>query len=269
MKNKEHIAILGCGWLGIPLAKILLQSGYLVHGSTTTPAKIPHLQKWGIRPFLIRINDHLTGPIHQFLQCQTLIINLPPGRRDPNVTTQYPKRIHLLLNNLANTLVQQIIFISATSVYGQQQGICTEDSPLTPNTNSGKALVAAEKLVLDFSVPTTILRLSGLIGPDRHPALFLAGKKDLKRALAPVNLVQQADVIDVIHAILSQNKFGYTYNVCADEHPTRKDYYTAQALQLGLIPPTFDDRDHSQGKVISNTKIKQELNIVFHGIELT
>ena len=38
MNNK--IALIGCGWLGLPLAKSLLKKGYQVAGSTTSVEKL-------------------------------------------------------------------------------------------------------------------------------------------------------------------------------------------------------------------------------------
>jgi 3-hydroxyisobutyrate dehydrogenase-like beta-hydroxyacid dehydrogenase len=46
----KKISILGCGWLGFPLAKALLEK--VPHQwSTTSPDKISILEKAGIHPF--------------------------------------------------------------------------------------------------------------------------------------------------------------------------------------------------------------------------
>jgi 3-hydroxyisobutyrate dehydrogenase-like beta-hydroxyacid dehydrogenase len=47
------ISILGCGWLGLPLAKVLVKNGFSVKGSTTTQDKILVLKQLGVDPFLI------------------------------------------------------------------------------------------------------------------------------------------------------------------------------------------------------------------------
>ena len=44
------ISILGCGWLGFPLAKALLSKGLSVKGSTTSSEKLATLEKAGITP---------------------------------------------------------------------------------------------------------------------------------------------------------------------------------------------------------------------------
>ena len=40
MIQKDKIGIIGCGWLGLPLAKLFLKNGFLVKGSTTSKEKI-------------------------------------------------------------------------------------------------------------------------------------------------------------------------------------------------------------------------------------
>ena len=42
--QKETITILGCGWLGLPLAKALVKAGYQVKGSTTREENLETLR---------------------------------------------------------------------------------------------------------------------------------------------------------------------------------------------------------------------------------
>ena len=42
------ISILGCGWLGFPLAKSLVEKGFSVKGSTTSENKLSILSTAGI-----------------------------------------------------------------------------------------------------------------------------------------------------------------------------------------------------------------------------
>ena len=51
----KNISILGCGWLGEPLAISLLEAGYSVKGSTTTESKLATLEASQIEAYLIDI----------------------------------------------------------------------------------------------------------------------------------------------------------------------------------------------------------------------
>ena len=41
----KQISILGCGWLGLPLAQQLVHEGYQIHGATTSEKKLIVLEK--------------------------------------------------------------------------------------------------------------------------------------------------------------------------------------------------------------------------------
>ncbi len=70
------ISILGCGWLGFPLAKALIENDFSVKGSTTSTDKIGLLENAGIAPFLIELGENeINGNIDEFLEkSQVLII---------------------------------------------------------------------------------------------------------------------------------------------------------------------------------------------------
>jgi UDP-N-acetyl-D-mannosaminuronate dehydrogenase len=77
------ISILGCGWLGLPLAKALIENGFSVKGSTTSTDKLALLENAGITPFLIEIGENeINGNVVEFLEeSRILIINIPPKLR--------------------------------------------------------------------------------------------------------------------------------------------------------------------------------------------
>ena len=80
MIQKDKIGIIGCGWLGLPLAKLFLKNDFLVKGSTTSKEKIKNLKSHNIEPHLIEIKDtEIFGDVQSFLKdLDVLIINIPP-----------------------------------------------------------------------------------------------------------------------------------------------------------------------------------------------
>jgi len=175
------ISVLGCGWLGMPLAKNLL-SNYTVNGSTTTVSKIPILEAMGIASFLIDL-PYTKAPdnLLTFLgNAEQLVINIPPKLRN-NGTENYVSKIESLLSYIAQSNIKHVLFISSTSVYGDTNSIVTENTALEPTTESGKQLVAVEQLLQNNSAfLTTVVRFGGLIGKDRHPVYFWQGSNQLK-----------------------------------------------------------------------------------------
>lgn len=268
-KTMTHtISILGAGWLGEPLAQHLQHLGHQVHVSTRSVDKAARLSGQGLNACVLEVGTQaLTGDVAEFLACDILIVTLPPGgRRNPAAARQYPFRIRTVLAAAKAQGVQQLIFTSSTGVYGDQQGWMLEDSELHPNTASGEALVEVEHDIRGvYGDNATILRLAGLYGPDRHPGRWFAGKRDLAGGAQRVNMVHQQDVIGVINSIIDQQAWGYTFNVCADEHPCRRDFYQTAAYDLGLVEPTFDPaKDGEEGKLVDNRLAKQVLSYQYH-----
>jgi len=276
-----NISILGCGWLGFPLAKSLLQKGFLVKGSTTTLEKISVLENAGIDAFHIALYEvEIVGEMDAFLSnSEILIINIPPKLRG-NSSEDFVQKIKNLIPFIEKSSVEKVIFVSSTSVYSDAISIdlITEMTIPNPDTESGKQLLEAEKVLQNNpNFKTTVLRFGGLIGEDRHPIKFLAGRENLENPEAPINLIHQLDCIGIIEAIIchpeisGQNdklSFGETFNAVAPFHPTRKVYYSKKALELNLPLPKFDESKPSVGKIISSEKVSTALGYEFQKPEL-
>lgn len=261
----KKISILGCGWLGFPLGQYLAVRGYTVKGSTTTPAKLDTLHQHKIIPFLIEVGKMVKGNnLPLFFQSEILVLNIPPGRRRKDVGRSYPRRITAILEKAEQYGIQKILFISSTSVYGNVNRIVTEADEPQPETESGKAIVTVEELLqANKGFETTILRMGGLVGGNRQAGRFLAGKKGLKNANAPVNLIHQQDCIRIITAIIEQECWGEIFNACTDDHPSKREFYTFQAKKQGLEPPEFLNEIEMSFKEVSNYKLKRTLNYEF------
>ncbi len=269
-----QISILGCGWLGLPLAKTLLENGFLVKGSTTSVDKLSILTNLEIQPYLINLTPTLSNgegdeTIEAFLEAsKTLIIDIPPKLRGSE-KENFVSKIRSLIPFIENSAVENVIFISSTSVYGEDNLVVTEETELNPDTESGKQLVQTEQLLQRNSTfKTTVLRFGGLIGEDRHPIRFLAGRKNIENPNAPINLIHQEDCIGIIIQIIqrAQNdklEWNETFNAVAPFHPSRREYYTQKALDLGLDLPEFNDDNSSFGKTISSSKIENFLEYTF------
>ncbi len=255
----KKISVLGCGWLGLPLAQKLIQNGFSVKGSTTSDAKLDLMRAAGIEPYHIALSpDKIDGNIGDFLQSEILIIDIPPKTSEGN----FSDKIRSLLPFVKHSAVKKTLFVSSISVYGEMSGSIDENTVPKPDSENGRQLCEAENLLRqdeDFS--TTILRFGGLIGHDRHPIKYLSGKEN-SNADARVNLIHLDDCIGVICQIISLGKWGETYNAVAPFHPTRREYYTRKAVEMNLPLPIFTAGGHT-AKIIRADKIISDLNYLF------
>lgn len=263
------ISILGCGWLGLPLAEHLKRQHYTVKGSTTSPGKISLLQQKQIEPYLIRLAPELENAeeVQSFWDTDMLILNIPPGRSRNNVTEYHNRQIQSVINQAESSAISHVIFISSTSVYPPGPGTVTEEDAHMHSAAraSGNALLSAEKMLREATgFETSILRFGGLYGGDRHPAKYMAGRKNLGKAHAPVNLIHRDDCIAIISKIIDEDVTGEIFNAVCDGHPSRKEYYTAVCRSLGLEPPSFkQSKEIGNYKIVSNEKLKRILGYTF------
>lgn len=267
LKETMKISVLGCGWLGFPLAQSLLDEGYAVNGSTTTKEKTTILKQAGIDPWLIKLPDGADDQKNDpFWDCDLLFFNLPPKRGDKDAQENYLKSVRTVIEKVKKHNISWIIFASSTSVYPDRAGITeeTDTKPGNASRPSGETILEAERLIQTGGVDWTILRFGGLYGYGRHPVKYLSGRNGLSGASRPVNLVHQVDCVRAVSEVIRQKKRNTVYNVVSDGHPPRKEFYESAARHFGLEEPEFSDAESTEGgKVISNQKLKEELLFTF------
>lgn len=252
--NKE-IGIIGCGWLGFPLAENFIASGYQVKGTTTSKEKLDIIKKVGIKAFMVQLQENgILGNINDFLNgLDILIVNVPPGIRK-NKTVNFVQKMKFLLVEIAKSGIKNMVFVSSTSVYGNVTGKITEKTPPQPESESGKQLLECEKLFMDHpNLNTTVVRFGGLIGRNRHPVKFLAGKKDLKNGDERINLIHGDDCIRMIKTIVEHNYWNAIFNGVYPLHPKKQQYYSKEAQKRGLEIPEFvhGSRRNNKKNIIS------------------
>lgn len=254
----KTISLLGCGWLGLPLAKQLMEKGYTVKGTTTTEDKITVLERACVVPYLLVLSEDSAlidfVALEAFLaDSNCLIIAIPPKLRGA-IKENFVLKIKNIIPSIEQSSIKNILFVSSTAVYKDTihfEEWTTVDSLAEPDTENGKQLLEVELLLQNvLSITTTIVRMGGLIGEDRHPVKFLAGKKGIENPDAPVNLIHQNEAVALLISIIEQGDWGKIINGVAPYHPTRKEYYTGKARAMGLPIPEFNEEGISVGKRI-------------------
>ncbi len=263
--NNNTIGIIGCGWLGLPLAKTFIKAGFTVKGTTTSKNKIDILKNEGIDASIISLTENeIKGNIQGFLKdINTLIINVPPKLRGSN-KENYVAKMSLLHSTIKNSTIKNVIFASSTAVYGDFDGEVSEKTKTEPVTESGKQLIESEQIFSeDNSLQTTIIRFGGLISEDRHPVTMLSKKNTIENGNMPVNLIHRNDCIRVIIAIIENSWWQQIINAVYPYHPSKKEYYTLEADKKGLKSPKYLLNNHKKGKKINSTFLTNVKNFEF------
>jgi nucleoside-diphosphate-sugar epimerase len=257
MQDKT-ISILGGGWLGGPLAEALEDGGYTIKVSTASEENRKRLAQMGKNAFQVNVRSGSVegSAVQRFLEADILIINITPNRDELN-----QEQFASLLPLMEASTIQKVIFISSTSVYPNVNRKVTEEEGIEIKTHH---LYCSEQfLSRSTHFETTVVRMAGLIGGERHPGRFFRRTGLIKNANAPINLIHRVDCIEIIKQIIAQNAWGQTFNACSDTHPLKKDFYPIAAKIFGLEEPKLDLETESVFKIVDNQKIKKELQLEF------
>ena len=225
----QNITVIGLGKLGLPLAQKLSLEYQVKAGARS------------IKPGRESIVYELGGIYPKELISPITILTIPPSGFSSF--------------NLPLIPCERLIYTSSTSVYGDDLGLVTEETtPLVCD------LLKIENWIKSHP-EWIILRLAGLVGPERHPGKFLAGKTNLARPNAPVNLIHHDDVITAVQEVLKQNRKNEIFNIVSDEHRSRKEFYETYSKLHKLPLPQFSEEVDSSNKLVANDKMKRELGI--------
>jgi nucleoside-diphosphate-sugar epimerase len=256
------ISVMGCGWLGLPLAAHLKNNGFEVSGTYRNLSKISELAVHGINPFFlsIDIDKLLVGlDMESLWNAEVFVITIPPKTEAKDFLRGMEQILDKILLSGKN---KRIIYISSTGVYGKTIGLINESAACKPDRATAKTILACEELIQKkiASSDFTILRMAGLVGKNRKAGNFFAGKENLTNADSPVNLVHLDDCIKIISKLIENDIREPILNVCADKHPLHKDYYTKEAEKLGVSAPKYlIDSSNDDKKEIDNSLLKKVL----------
>lgn len=247
------ISVLGCGWLGFPLAKHLVNNGFTVKGSVRSKEKTGLLENATVTSFLLDIDGEVTGQSwKQFLDSDILIIAIPSKNQAGFAS---------LISTLELSSIKHVIFVSSTSVYTDNNAVVSEEVAASESS----ALFQIESLFFQSSAfTTTVIRFSGLVGYQRNPGRFFQKSgRSVSNPDAPVNMIHQDDCVELITQIIKQEKWDEVFNACADNHPSKREFYTQATQQIGVNTPEFIESETQTFKIISNEKIKRALGYAF------
>jgi nucleoside-diphosphate-sugar epimerase len=207
--------IIGCGYTGQRVARLLVGLGYPVIATSRDIQNLSHLD---VTPVRFDLGGVLPIEIH----------------KDARVLVSTPAVDERLCSAIG--LAERVVFLSTTGVYGAQKEVDERSLP-APRTERERARLDAE---LRLPEGATILRPAAIYGPHRgiHTAM-LAGKYRL--AGTGANFVSRIHVDDLAaHAVAALVKGRAGAWPVADEEPCTSQEIAAFCsglLNIPLPPP--------------------------------
>ena len=113
----KSVAIVGLGWLGLPLALHLKELGWCVKGSKQSPEDAHQLHQLGIETYPFSLsgrNDEFIRPYSPSFNVDALILTLPPNSF---LLQQYCEYLAFLANQAKKQGDTTCTFTSSTSVF--------------------------------------------------------------------------------------------------------------------------------------------------------
>lgn len=260
--------VIGCGYVGLPLAIRLVELGHEVWGARRSP-DTGELAKHGIKPLAMDISK----PISLAENFDWVVNLVSSSKGGPE---EY-RQVYLEGNrNLAAWAkehpVKKLVYSSSTSVYGQTDGSSVkENSPAEPATETSRILLEAERALLDAApaVPSVVLRVAGIYGPDRGHLFqqYLRNESKIPgKGDRIINMIHRDDLIGVIIAALKSGRPGEIYNVVDDEPVQLVHFYRWLSETLGKWMPPFVAEETAPerkraitSKKVQNRRMKIEL----------
>ncbi|MBI3803382.1 MAG: SDR family oxidoreductase [Nitrospirae bacterium] len=256
------VLLIGCGYVGIALARGWIEKGLTVYGTTRRAEKLPFLREEGIRPLLV---DLLKPPF--VLPRTDWTYFMVAGSHDETL----PRAMANVLAAFRESVPTRFIYTSSTGVYGDYGGAWVdESSPRQAAHPSGIRLIETEDLLFsaieERQFPAILTRLSGIYGPDRLPGRDRLLNKSVLRGdpNGYLNLIHLEDLIPHLMAAPLFGKIGDCYLLTDDQPVLRKEYYEALASRLGIsdFEPTWAALDSAAtSRRCRNQKMKAQFKL--------
>jgi nucleoside-diphosphate-sugar epimerase len=258
---QRKILIVGCGFVGLPLARNFADARWQTHAITASESSAEQLrcEPFHVHALDIRENDALR---HLARRSFDVVIHCASSRRG-NAADYEAVFFGGSQNLLGNFDCGRFIFAGSTSVYAQTDGSWVDElSEANPKRETGQVLRKTEDLVV--ATGGIVARLAGLYGPGRCIPLrkLIDGEAIIEGdGMRVMNLLHQSDAAAALKFLADAGTPGI-FNV-VDDFPVRQvDWYryVCQALRKPLPPAAQPDLSRKRGwtsKCVSNRKLRR------------
>ncbi|WP_192347362.1 NAD(P)-binding domain-containing protein [Algoriphagus sp. Y33] len=250
------ISIIGLGWIGLPLAQLMIKQGYDVVGSTTSSEKQTRLKASGVNAIQFSLVPFPQGKgFQELFTSEVLVINIPPRSRTTDGKF-YLEQLKFLRSMVDQSGIRKIIYVSSTGVYPDEnrQDAYTEEEEITAATTGNLTQLKGE-LTFQGVRELTIVRFGGLLGDDRIPGKYVAGRDNVA-GHTRVNFIYRNDATRMLAWVIEKEIWNTTLNGVAPVHSLRKDIYERNVLDLGLeAPKSYQNSSIENDRIVSGDKI--------------
>ncbi|MDP3939684.1 MAG: NAD-dependent epimerase/dehydratase family protein [Deltaproteobacteria bacterium] len=282
--------ILGCGYTGKRLARLLCEQGVRVRGTTRDASRAAAISEAGAEPVILDTTKVVS--LISLAEGMDVVFDMIPPRRiaqgagsggsgKPGDEESFEDDTAAIVAVCAGARLEKFVYLGSTGIYGEVAGDwIDEQTPVNPASPRARARHAAEETLRAAHArdgfPAVIVRAPGIYGPDRslahrikRGAYRVPGKGDNY-----LNRIHVDDLAQILAAAALRGSPGAVYLATDDQPEQARVLADFCAGLLGLPPPPSVDETEAartmgesnlamlQGdKRLSNRRIKEELGV--------
>jgi nucleoside-diphosphate-sugar epimerase len=253
----QSVLIVGCGFVGLPLAQSFASSGWTTHAITASKASAASLHR---ESFAVHAIDIAEATEFEDLPERSFDVVIHCASSGRGEAGDYARVFFNGVQNLMTHLeYRRLIFTSSTSVYAQIDGSWVDESASAePVRETGQILRKTEELVIGTG--GTVARLAGLYGPGRCAPLekLLQGKAIIQEdGTRTMNTLHQLDAARALHFLAGTAGNGL-FNVVDNQPVTEMDWFQFVCHRLNKPLPSTGPRDPNRKRGWTNKRVSNQ-----------
>jgi len=248
--------IVGCGYIGKPLARAFRDLGDSVSAWVRSPESGAELQGEGFKQAIVGSVADESCWREANATFDLVVHCAASGGGGVNAY----REVYLEGVRQINHYQPQArrIFVSSTSVYGQiDGGWVDESSPTEPIAETGRVLVEAEREA--WAAGAIVVRAAGIYGPGRGALFqkFMRGEAVIEGDGSRwLNQITDADLVSALFRLgIEIGTPGEIYNAVDDEPVMLRDFYAWCSEKLGKPLPPHGPVDPKRKRGLTNKRV--------------
>ena len=271
MKNKDKFFFFGFGQTAKYFVNNLAQSKkkFSFSATNTRRTSFKTFGKKKFKSFKFRDKFYDKKLIKELVQADYILVSIPPQ-----------KKIDIVLRGFSNLLkkskFKKLIYLSATSVYGNHNGKwVNENSKLKGRTKFGLGRKIVEKAWLKFrdsnNLDVNILRVSGIYSKENNVLKKISRTNIYVKEKKYFSRIRIEDLAQILKKMFFSQKKFRVLNASDDKPATNKEVanFAAKLLKIKNLKPVpiakFKNKMikefYKDSKKVSNKKMKNKLQI--------
>jgi nucleoside-diphosphate-sugar epimerase len=217
-----RVGILGCGYVGLELAR-QLRGAHDVVGVRRSPEGIDAVEATGAAAVRADVTD--PDELASVPDVDALVFAASSGGRGAAAAERvYVEGLRTAIEAFGSreSPPERLVYTSSTGVYGDHDGaFVDEDTALDPTTEKTRVLVEAERIARElppeYGIDGGVARFAGLYGPDRYRLdRYLEGPV----TEGYLNMIHRADAAGIVRFMLESADADLL--VAVDDEPVDK-----------------------------------------------